>query len=61
MRAEPFDAEAFRQAVTDLSSRREQAGDRIGKTLMQAIPQMSVAGRQALSHLGPPPPPKRPD
>lgn len=56
MRAEPFDAAAFRQAVTALADRREQAGDRIGKTLIQAIPQMSAAGRQALSRLGPPPP-----
>ena len=60
MRAEPFDAEAFRQAVTELANRREQAGDRVGKTLIQAIPQMSAAGRQALSRLGPPPP-KQPD
>ncbi|MBR9971455.1 periplasmic heavy metal sensor [Magnetospirillum sulfuroxidans] len=54
MRAETFDAAAFRQLIAEFSSKREQAGDRIGKTLIDALPRMSWAGRRALADQPPP-------
>lgn len=56
MLADPFDVEAFRQLIAEFTAKREQAGDRIGKTLIQALPQMSAQGRHALANLRPAPP-----
>ena len=56
MAAETFDTAAFSQLVAAFAAKREQAGDRVGKMLVQALPRMSLEGRRALANLRPPPP-----
>lgn len=64
MAAEDFDAQAFARLVAEFSAKREQAGNRVGKLLVETLPRLSVAGRRALASLPPPgpaaPPPKPP-
>lgn len=57
MAAEKFDAAAFRALTEEFSAKLHKNGDRVGSTLLQALPQMSLEGRRALAQFeksGPP-------
>lgn len=53
--AESFDTQAFQDAITEFGKKRQNAGDRVGQVLVEALPKMSLQGRRILAEMGPPP------